>query len=532
MQFSKFWFLFFYFSIVCESKSKVNFKSNKSNLIKAVDFVSNEIYAKTMSTLPTINLIWIENVNDITMKDFINDLLSSTSKAQKFAFRLETAEKVKSIGKRRRLKNILVLRSFSEFKEIYSKVTPEIFKLNGFYPYYMFVLFNGEIVEVQEMFNLLWKLQMFNVNVIFENENGEFLVQTFKPFNDQNCNDTTPITINKFKDGKFINSIEDFFPNKMNNLHNCPVQVAISEESKPLIVIKTLENGTKLFTGRDIQLLNSLSKSLSFRINYTFIGEEGFLLENGSAVGALKALLDGKAGLSVSDWWLKPNRLMFFDATSSYISDHLIFVVPPGREFTALEKLIYPLKLMSWTLVGGCFLAGILLIFLIKHKSKKLQDFVFGTGVRTPYLNLFIAYIGGMQNKLPGRNFARFLLMMTLISSLIIRTLYLASFYELLKSNRNHKELQTIKEMVEKDYKLYVREGNFELFQGTESLKTRFEVEKTFTKVDFSFNSFQISIDNNSRKRINFVENSKRFIVQRSLRYVLVQSLLSEQHQQ
>jgi hypothetical protein len=98
---------------------------------------------------------------------------------------------------------------------------------------------------------------------------------------------------------------------------------------------------------------------------------------------------------------------------------------------------------------------------------------VFGTGVRTPCLNLFIAFIGGAQKKLPGRNFARFLLMIFLMYSLVIRTLYQASFYELLRSNKRHEEVQSIDEMIEKDFKFYVGIGNEDFLQKTEAIKNR-----------------------------------------------------------
>jgi hypothetical protein len=73
--------------------------------------------------------------------------------------------------------------------------------------------------EIKEIFSLLWQLQIFNVNAMFENENGEILVKTFLPFSRGNCNNTKPILINRFKDGKFENGIENFFPEKMKNLH-------------------------------------------------------------------------------------------------------------------------------------------------------------------------------------------------------------------------------------------------------------------------------------------------------------------------
>jgi hypothetical protein len=114
-------------------------------------------------------------------------------------------------------------------------------------------------------------------------------------------------------------------------------------------------------------------------------------------------------------------------------------------------------------------------IFLINSRSKVVQNFVFGTNVKTPYLNLFIAFIGGSQKKLPGRNFARFLLMMFLMYSLVIRTIYQGSFYQFLKSNKKHREAQSVDELTEKDFKIYAFSAYLELFENFEALKKRFE---------------------------------------------------------
>jgi Bacterial extracellular solute-binding proteins, family 3 len=300
-------------------------------------------------------------------------------------------------------------------------------------------------------------------------------VQTFMPFNAQNCDDTTPITINKFKDGKFTNRIEHFFPKKLKKLHNCPVQVGVTILSEPFSIANKLPNGSYKFTGQDINLIETLSEKLNFKINYTYLKDVGFIDQNGTAGGSFKALLDKQVYLLISGWQLRVHRLKFFDASVSYNTEKIIFIVPPGSDLTSFEHLIFPFEFSLWISILSCFLIGLFVIFLMNSRSKVVQNFVFGTGVRNPYLNMFIAFIGGSQNKLPGRNFARFLLMMFLMYSLIIRTIYQASFYQLLKSNKRHREVQSVDEMIEKDFKIYSFSSYLELFETTEGLKKRFE---------------------------------------------------------
>jgi hypothetical protein len=259
----------------------------------------------------------------------------------------------------------------------------------------------------------------------------------------------------------------------MRDLHNCSIKVTVSDDNEPFIFVRTLEGGRQSFSGREIKILRTLSEAMNFHIDFAFIGAAGFIYGNGSAKGALKALSDGTADLSVSNWWLKPDRLKFFSATSSHSSTHLIFVVPPGRELTMLEKFTFPFEFSLWLMIGIVFCIGVIVICFVKIQSKTVRNFVFGTGIESPLLNLIAAFIGIAQKKLPGRNFARFLLMMFLIYSLVIRTVYQASFYKLMQSNKHHKEVQSLDEMIEKDFKFYIHLANEDFFNSIDGVKSR-----------------------------------------------------------
>jgi Ligated ion channel L-glutamate- and glycine-binding site len=446
------------------------FQSESKNYSQLPSAVFEAIHGINIKLNFTANFLTSDLVESFQSKDFIDELLAKTFDDKTVICHHESTLKNKKSTKLQRQLTIVIIEKFVDFLDIQRKFVQFSFKFNG---NFLIVLTNRQIKEVQEMFRILWKLQIFNVNVMFEGENKEVLVQTFMPFNAQNCNDTTPVLINIFKDGTFVNGTLNFFPQKIKNLHNCPVRVAISTDQKPYVIQNKFPNGSYSLNGGDIDLINVLSSSLNFRINLTYIGEQGYFLSNGTAVGPLKALLDGNADFSVAGWFLKFDRLKFLDSTSSYFEDHIIFMTPPGHELSALERLVHPFQFALWMMILICFFVGVSVIFVIRRRSKVVQDFVFGTDVKTPYLNLFIAFIGGMQKKLPGRNFARFLLMMFLMYSLIIRTLYQASYYEILKSNKKHKELQTIDEAIEKNYKFYARFGTEDLYQGLDALKNK-----------------------------------------------------------
>jgi hypothetical protein len=254
-----------------------------------------------------------------------------------------------------------------------------------------------------------------------------------------------------------------------------------------IVIVEQLFNDGFKISGRGIILLKMISETLNFKINYTFVGPFGFFLANGIA-GPLKFLLDGKADLSISNWWLKIARLSFLEATTSFYSDQIVFVIPPEKEFTAFEKLIFPFHYSFWIGISICFIIEFAVIFIIKRQRKVVQDFVFGENVKNPHFNMFISFIGGSQKILPKNNFARFLLMMLLIYSLVIRSAYQGSYFKLMQSDEKHKEVQSIEEMIEKDITIYATLLNVDNFKHSQRIMKRYF--KIFDQLIFNLNFF------------------------------------------
>lgn len=121
----------------------------------------------------------------------------------------------------------------------------------------------------------------------------------------------------------------------------------------------------------------------------------------------------------------------------------------------------------------GVFGIGFIVVYLVGKMSTVTQDFVFGTGVRKPYMNILVAIFGGSQPNVPQRNFARCILMMFLMFCMVIRTLYTGSLYTFLQSNIHHKEAQSIDDMIERDYKFYTVSSILDLLQGQQRINQR-----------------------------------------------------------
>lgn len=451
----------------CEME-KLKVVSNKySALADSVERVLSQILIKEIAI---VNVITPGNISSFAILDFKRDFLSKSFLEAKISFRQDASKSITKTLVRRKRICIFPIERFDDFIEINKELNGKVFRING---YYIVVLLNGEIEEIEEMFKLFWNIQIFTVIVIFEDEDGAIVSKSFMPFTSRSCNDTAPVFINKFKDEKLINGSRNYLPNKMRNLRKCPLKVAVATNNEPCTFTRLLANGSYLLSGLSIDLMKTLAETLNFNLIYSYVGPEGYLLENGTTKGSLRALLEGEAEMAIASLWLMKNRSAVFEPTTSYISDSINLIIPPGKKYTAFEKLVFPFSLLSWIVISTSCTVGILIIFVLKFCSSTIQNFVFGTGVKYPHLNMFIAVIGGVQNILPKRNFARFLLACFLLYALVLRTLYQGSYYQFLRTNKLHKTIDSVEEMVENNFMFYVPQAAVNLFLQIEAIKNR-----------------------------------------------------------
>lgn len=414
-------------------------------LSNALKIISEEVVSEF--TL-VCNLIY--TTNSYEMNAFRGTFMKTLMSGHKLRFRQQQSRWIEPLTtKNYRKFSIFCIQEFLDFERIYSKIDARNFQHHG---YFIIVLINGKIDEIEEIFEKMWAVHIFNVIVIFEDDHGHLSVLTFFPFRSStDCSNTTSVLINKFINGTFTEGLENIFPMKMTNLQQCEVKVATSDR-KPPYIFKRKEK----FYGRDFQLINVMSKNLNFKVNFTLLSEFGCILERNGKDGVMKNLEKNLSDIAIVDCWLRLSRLELFDATTTYFYEKVVMVFPMEPELSSFKKMFYPLSTDSWILLVSYLAVGVLSIFIINFLSKKVQNFVIGEHVNYPYMNMLIGFVGQAQNKMPGNNFARFLLMNFLIFSLVIRTAYQGKLYQVMKSEIKVTEPKTINEMSEMGYKFFV----------------------------------------------------------------------------
>jgi hypothetical protein len=250
-----------------------------------------------------------------------------------------------------------------------------------------------------------------------------FEIFTYKVFQHNQCEISNAISVGKFNETskKFDNLRIDL--QLFSNLHNCPLQIY-----KVIIPPAVMFDRN---SGYEVDLLKELSIDLNFTI----------------APRTDKLMFMMIGGLTTA--FLGTFKVMF--PSTCYASFDQVFLIPPNRFYTAFEKLILPFDFYTWLWIFITFIISFVTILVIKMTSKTVQNFVFGSNVKTPMTNLLIAFVGGTQTKLPSRNFARLLLALFLFYCLVIRTCYQTKLYEFMQTNGSTKGLQTIDDLVESE---------------------------------------------------------------------------------
>src|SRR5690349_12981924 len=117
-----------------------------------------------------------------------------------------------------------------------------------------------------------------------------------------------------------------------------------------------------------------------------------------------------------------------------------------------------PFDFFTWALIASTFVASFLAILILYFVKRSIRDFVIGSNVTTPSLNVVQIFFGISQVILPRRNFARYLTMLFIIFCLIIRTAWQGKMYEFMQKDVAKPEVQTVEEMIDKGYTFCMEE--------------------------------------------------------------------------
>ncbi|XP_070490875.1 uncharacterized protein [Chironomus tepperi] len=447
-----------------QSKNQVN-----PNFIKAIEILMDNMlksYYKSIYYVAAIN-----NHEDEYFINLKSSLIQMTCK--NYAFRFDIFFKMERYVKKKRQNSIFLIDTIENFRAASWLINPERFRING---NFLFVLINGHFDEIEEIFETLWKKNIHSIYLIYEHE-GEIILSTFSPFaNSSSCGSTKPQIVAKFENGSFNAAFS--IPKRITNLQGCPLRI-VTFAHPGYVNVRKMLNGSQELYGRGIIYMNVLADALNYT-NEVKLGKGempwGIIYENGTITGNFGDLHKNYADIAFSEHYMKAIRAKYFDYSLTQYTTQMVFIIPPGKPYNYLEKLLRPYHHYVWVILTAILIVAILVISLINLRFKHLRSFIFGRNVKHPITNLIIAIFGSQQTVVPGRNFARYMLMMFLMLCLVLRNIYQGSLFQFLQSDKRHKEVQTIDEMIRKDFTFYMYETALDVLQNYTEIYKRAKV--------------------------------------------------------
>lgn len=263
------------------------------------------------------------------------------------------------------------------------------------------------------------------VAFLMNETNDSIELATSFMFTEQACRQIQLKMINKFNGTALTWANNKFFPKKYKNMHNCSLSLR-----------KTgLPSETPDFF-----------PTLASKLNFTMKSEK--------LMGNLEILRGGDLydlSFSMMREWKKGDELSHILSTS-ILTLRVFYIFPDGEPFTQFEKMFMMFDNDVWIGIGCTLLILLIAIQIIKQTSMKVQNFVSGRGVQTPTMNLLEVFLCGAQYKVPGRNFARYLLMLFVFWSLVIRTCYQSKLFELLQGDIRKSRIETLEDVADQNF--------------------------------------------------------------------------------
>lgn len=291
---------------VFKVESKINIDSQHESVTDAVKEIIKTFFLPKTSILDIITSS--SNVKSRrAMEDIISETLQDTLGEVLVSLHdIENYVQSKRLG-RKKVFNIFYVDSYAAFKRIFLRLLPEEFNYQG---YYLIVITEKSLKqynEIKSMMNDLWSLYIVNVNVIYVTHSNRqvSLMMTFYPFTDSHCEKVFPVSQNTYILHRGFVRDTDHFPNKLANLHGCPLSVA-TFNSPPFVIVARNEStavhhfykiyDSKVITGFDGVLIKVLSRRMNFTLKYEVLTETlwGLIDEAGNNTGAISMVMSGK----------------------------------------------------------------------------------------------------------------------------------------------------------------------------------------------------------------------------------------------
>lgn len=155
-----------------------------------------------------------------------------------------------------------------------------------------------------------------------------------------------------------------------------------------------------------------------------------------------------------------------FSNSLPYCYGAVIFAIPRGRPYTAVEMLFLPFDSSVWICITAATSAAIVAMGVLKLGPLHVRDFVVGRRNDGPFCNLVAIILGARMptHHIANRNIARTILTVVLLATLVLRNAYQGTLFNFLRTQQQRSPLFHLQDMWDCDVDIYVPPTCYRLF--------------------------------------------------------------------
>uniref|UniRef100_A0A1I8Q106 Ionotropic glutamate receptor L-glutamate and glycine-binding domain-containing protein n=1 Tax=Stomoxys calcitrans TaxID=35570 RepID=A0A1I8Q106_STOCA len=370
---------------------------------------------------------------------------------------------------------------FLDSLEAYKNLEKEILNPKHHYHHngYFLLVYTGQEQDpmpfMKTVFESLYGIYITNVNIMLL-EDQHPVLYTYFPFAPNKCHSPDPEYLTSFKG---IESYANFtlnrklFPIKVANMHGCNLTILTWEYLPYMKLEFNVATGKLRLDGIEGSLITLLSERMNFSltIKEAKTKDRGVVYPNQTATGVSKMMINKEANITIVCYLYSKARAEVMLPSRSYLGLSFYLAIPHGRALNPFERLMKPFHYIIWSCFSSSLIFAIVFVCLIRFMGKtQLQDFLLGPNNRTPLLNLLLTLFGGViYRSLPYRNFARYILTLWIIYTMVLRTAYLAELFKILQDGNSRKTMSTLKDVVEQNCTVYAFPAVVEVLKSLDS---------------------------------------------------------------
>lgn len=194
------------------------------------------------------------------------------------------------------------------------------------------------------------------------------------------------------------------------------------------------------------------------------------------SIGAVRMVIEQETNMTLGFFSSTAIRDSYMLPSYVYYTTKLVWMVPPGRIISSFEKLLRPFRPILWIFIVLVLATAFAAIRIIKFHSKRLQDFVFGEEVTDPGLNVVNITLGGSLDKLPKKNFSRFILIVFVIYCFVLQNSYTGGLLFFMRTTVRDPEVTSTNEMIHRNFKFLMYESSSLFVSNLDQVMARSEI--------------------------------------------------------